>query len=556
MGIKHFYLWFKNNHSEHLQNLQRSEDFPEDLDTLLIDMNGVFHHIAQQVYEYGEFDKGFASLFRKPPGKKEQMKYFRKVCEYIDFLLKFTGARKRLVLGVDGVVPRSKQSQQRSRRFRNQPMQNQFNPSSISTGTKFMNQLCKYVEWYIKYKISTDNIWKNIEVIFSSERVPGEGEHKLIQYIRLYSNMDGNEKFCIHGLDADLFMLSLGTGQQNIFLLREDTYNKNIDFNLVNIGGLRQSLLEDLYWENDQHEFEDERCIFDFILICFLVGNDFLPHIPNIEIIEDGLEIMFDIYRSMSCHLTSNKGKFYVFDAGLLGRFLSEFVSHEQQILNRKMNNQANVYPNEILEKSSVQQDDGSWNVNIDNYRTEYNKKFENSSIANLCHEYFQGIQWVLAYYSYGPISWEWEYPHYYAPFAKDMAENADSFQFCKFEQTEPSEPIQQLVSVLPIKAGEALLPRSLANLLKTTFSEYCPERFEVDLAGKRRDWEAVVLIPNIPLEDIKREYNAIELDTRESIPNHPDHTKKYVYSDFCRVYKNTYGTIKECHAVYEKIDL
>ena len=39
-----------------------------------------------------------------------------------------------------------------------------------------------------------------------------------------------------------------------------------------------------------------------------MVGNDFLPHIPSIEIIEDGIELIFEIYNEICTsygHITS-----------------------------------------------------------------------------------------------------------------------------------------------------------------------------------------------------------------------------------------------------------
>jgi 5'-3' exoribonuclease 1 len=42
-----------------------------------------------------------------------------------------------------------------------------------------------------------------------------------------------------------------------------------------------------------------ERVIDDFILLAVFVGNDFLPHLPDLHIHENGLERLFDVYKKV-----------------------------------------------------------------------------------------------------------------------------------------------------------------------------------------------------------------------------------------------------------------
>jgi 5'-3' exoribonuclease 1 len=203
---------------------------------------------------------------------------FREICSYLDFLFQFVRPRKYFVIATDGVAPRAKMNQQRQRRFRaavdtasrqrqlaecrsaggkgkeeeevdvdmdmDMDMEGDvegdmgkeggsadelFDSNAISPGTTFMRRLEKHCKAFVDRKCHEDSYWKRCRVIFSGDNVPGEGEHKIMNFIRArkagvegFEQMGENEIHCLYGLDADLIILGLLSHEPNFMLLREE----------------------------------------------------------------------------------------------------------------------------------------------------------------------------------------------------------------------------------------------------------------------------------------------------------------------------------------------
>lgn len=257
MGIPAFYRWVSEKYPKIVQDVLEervklvndvgSVKLPFDAtrpnpsglecDNLYIDMNGIIHPASHP--EEGP-----------QPTCEEEM--YENVCAYVDRLFRAMRPRRLLYLAIDGVAPRAKMNQQRSRRFRSaqearekleveesirqdliqlghkvppRPVSKPWDSNVITPGTPFMLKLSVYVRNYIRKRLKEDKAWKQLKIIFSDASIPGEGEHKIMAHIRLQRSQPSynpNLVHVLHGLDADLIMLGLATHEAHFYISREE----------------------------------------------------------------------------------------------------------------------------------------------------------------------------------------------------------------------------------------------------------------------------------------------------------------------------------------------
>ncbi|CAN0380997.1 unnamed protein product, partial [Phaeothamnion confervicola] len=110
-----------------------------------------------------------------------------------------------------------------------------FDSNCITPGTEFMAKVSRHLRYFIRKKIKEDPLWQNLTVIFSGHEVPGEGEHKIMQYIRDQRHgglFPPDTRHCMYGQDADLILLGLVSHEPHFTLLREV-----VDFGANRKGG-------------------------------------------------------------------------------------------------------------------------------------------------------------------------------------------------------------------------------------------------------------------------------------------------------------------------------
>lgn len=306
-----------------------------EFDCLYLDMNGIIHNCTHNDND---------SVTKRMT--EDQM--FIAIFNYIEHLFGKIKPKQLFFMAIDGVAPRAKMNQQRARRFRTAldaetalekaiaagteiPKDDPFDSNCITPGTGFMARLTQQLKYFVAKKVSEDIDWQGPEIVLSGHEVPGEGEHKIMEYIRKAKSQpdyDPNIRHCLYGLDADLIMLGLLSHDPHFCLLREEvTFGRSREkkskelehqnFYLMHLCIVREYL--ELEFQELKEPgvlgfpFDMERVIDDFILMAFFVGNDFLPHLPHLHINEGALSLMFGIYKNV---LPKTNG--YINEAGTI----------------------------------------------------------------------------------------------------------------------------------------------------------------------------------------------------------------------------------------------
>jgi 5'-3' exoribonuclease 1 len=319
MGVPKFFRWLSERYPA-ISMLIAESRIPE-FDSLYLDMNGIIHNCT-----HSDSDS--------PTFRMTEDQMFIAIFNYIEHLFGKIKPKKLFYMAVDGVAPRAKMNQQRARRFRTaldaenakekaiqqgleMPKEDAFDSNCITPGTEFMQKLTQQLKYFINKKISEDTDWQGVEIVLSGHEVPGEGEHKIMEYIRCSKaqpNYESNVRHCLYGLDADLIMLGLLSHDPHFCLLREEvTFGRQVskkpkelehqNFYLLHLSMVREYL--ELEFQELEQEgvldfpFDMERVIDDFILMAFFVGNDFLPNLPNLHINEGALALMFKLYKEV-----------------------------------------------------------------------------------------------------------------------------------------------------------------------------------------------------------------------------------------------------------------
>jgi 5'-3' exonuclease len=416
---------------------------------------------------------------------------YKLVCEKLELYIKIINPANEIFISFDGVAPVAKMEQQRQRRYKSQLIKNiklstgiddknKFDTNQITPGTKFMTDLCVYINKYFNNKTINANIILNLSDI------PGEGEHKIYNYIRNNHNKlvnkynNKNYSHFVYGLDSDLIMLSLINYDivNNIYLLRETPHfiqniNKNYLPNslyFINFNHMKNIITYNIHQD-------------DYVLLGFILGNDFIPHNPCFNIRHDGLNIIMKIYKETFPlfntnlrfltsitnnnvkHINWNNLKLFFINLSKIEKKELETIinnkhvlSKQRHIINKEMSidDRLNYIPKLNFNIEYNIFNDSKWKNNY--YKSCLNINYNNKAeVYKISMNYIDALRWNFNYYTQNNIDYLWSYNYNFSPLISDIIQYIHDFEeFDELKTSYNSDNINnihfqtQLAYVLP----------------------------------------------------------------------------------------------------------
>ncbi|CAK0768206.1 hypothetical protein CVIRNUC_003539 [Coccomyxa viridis] len=529
-------------------------------DGLMIDANCMLHPCVHSVLRDADVNETDSSLHQR---------MYNATCEYIDHVASIVRPQSLLYIAVDGPAPRAKMNTQRHRRYKSAKMhrlstlasaklnlpKRSFDTNALTPGTRFMQGLDAFMRDHFSRRTAV----KGVDIVLSGSCVAGEGEHKIMAYIRACGNPD--VRFCVYGLDADLIFLSLSAQRRAMTLVREKVYfrksSKNsvaerdmrdVEFDMLDIGKLREAFAADVTRRTGA-TYDTDKLIRDFVMYAYFLGNDFMHAVPGISTHMDGLDCLMHAYlktlRTQAIHLVKADGSI---NSTFLQLFIAELASSENANLEREANARRYRAAPDVKRDPSMtgaqhqhasllsafenvqgrQQDTihagkAGWKqrywIQLFGLDPSNGDEWEHSR-RQVVVNYLEALKWTHQYYTSNTQNWHWHYRYEHSPCLSDIAEFYTDINSIGLPKTKPWKPLEQLMMVLP-PDSRALLPTSYGEaMVGDRIGHMYPEDFTVYAALKKFYGECIPNLPVLVADEVLETTRTLKLSASDKVLN------------------------------------
>jgi len=525
MGIPSYFSYIVKNHRNIIKVFNKKTI---SINNLYLDCNSIVYDSIGEIENFTDNDN-FENIL------------INIICNKISSYIKLISPDTNVYIAFDGVAPVAKLEQQRNRRYKSvfeanilnkltkqENKKNNWNTSAITPGTKFMDKLSDKINKFFK----NCKKFKVKQIIISTSNEIGEGEHKIYDFIRNNKEYHKKTTTVIYGLDADLIMLTLNHLHiaPSMFLFRETPHfiksidntlepNKNYILDIPLFGSV---LSRELNNNKEPDTIQKKNRIFDYIFLCFLLGNDFLPHFPALNIRTTGIDTILCVYKKVIGNSNDNivNGSKIIWKNFRkiimeLSNTEEELIYNEYKIRDRQSKNIANRKMEESDRFVSIPMLDRSIEKYINPYEKQWQERYyyqlfkidiDDNRRKQISINYLEGLEWTLKYYTTGCVDWRWNYNYNYPPLLYDLSKYIPYFDtnFIKENDNKPVSPLIQLSYVLP-KKNLYLLPNKIEQALLENYQEIYTDTHNISWAFCKYFWESHIEFPHLSIDDLEK---------------------------------------------------
>ena len=426
------------------------------------------------------------------------------------------GRPSTVLIAVDGVVPMAKIRQQRLRRFKSRwmaarelevgvrkPGEEVWDTNSITPGTEFMEKLGNGLR-----VLATARGWK-----VSCAAEPGEGEQKVMAWVRAEAAQLVGKSVIVYGLDADLIVLSLlsiardvpGVGSWKLLRELAEFQGGKPDggvFAALDVCELLKLLVPPAMTAAEY--------MMEYVCGMSFLGNDFLPHSLSVKMREGGHDLLCNTLIDLHA-----KGKRLVVnekvDLGTVLELVGRWAIHEEGWITENFTQKYKgrpMPPRNERERlmSSVErlplewkEESAIWSLErglLVGWEGIYQDKWlHGAAPEQTVREYVRGLQWILDYYLGKPISFSWYFPWNVPPLWSDLKMEVPKTRLEANPVTAPVAPQEQLAMVLPMDSWWLVRDAKL-RAVPGKLPAYWPNKFAFFSVGRRFLWECEAELP------------------------------------------------------------
>ena len=420
MGIPSYFFQLMKRHNQIISQLNTSIK----VDNLYLDSNSIIYdavHSMPQIASKHDFEQELI------------LRVCNKILSYLQQI-----KPSRVFIAFDGVPPMAKMKQQRERRYKGWLTSQWLNEKKpwdtvqITPGTPFMKKLdTALMSFFEPYR-------SNYEFYLSTSNDFGEGEHKLFSFIRDHPDKHCNQHTMIYGLDSDLIILALNHLQicSKITLLREAPAfmirDKDTTLHVLDINQLSDCITEIMGKDR----------LNDYIFMTLLLGNDFMPHFPALNLRTTGMDTLLTTYTELkeSPMITDTRIQW-----NIVKKFIHALSVKEESLFNKEQNfrNKRNT-DNTTLEKrvNNLPMLKREKEYIICPSKPEWQKRYYSqlfpleTDISQVCKNYIEMLEWNMIYYTKGCSNWSMYYKYSYPPLLEDLVQHIPETQTLETDHT------------------------------------------------------------------------------------------------------------------------